>query len=51
VSHLEQLLEGLQDSVYRENELHDKRLAELESRVQPGAMGAALADDARKRGL
>jgi hypothetical protein len=51
VAHLEQLLEGLQDSVHRESERHAKLIAELESRVQPGVMGAALAEDARNRGL
>jgi hypothetical protein len=51
VAHLEQQLDGLQDSVHRESERHAKLIAELESRIQPGAMGAALAEDARNRGL
>jgi hypothetical protein len=51
VAHLEQQLEGLQDSVHRESERHAKLIAELQTRVQPGAMGAALAEDARSRGL
>ena len=51
VAHLEQLLEGLQDAVYRESERHDKLIADLQAQTQPGAMGAALADDARNRGL
>jgi hypothetical protein len=29
----------------------EKLIAELEARIQPGAMGAALSEDARKRGL
>jgi uncharacterized membrane protein YccC len=51
VAHLEHLLEGLQDSVYRESERHAKLIADLQTQVQPGTMGAALADDARSRGL
>jgi hypothetical protein len=51
VAHLEQLVEGLQDSVHRESLRHDKVLAELEARIQPAAMGAALDKDARNRGL
>ncbi len=51
VAHLEQLLEGLQDSVHREAERHAQLIAELQAQVQPGTMGAALAEDARTRGL
>jgi hypothetical protein len=51
VAHLERLVEGLQDSVHRESDRHDKLIAELQTQVQPGAMGAALAEDARNRGL
>lgn len=51
VAHLERLLEGLQDSVHRESERHAKLIAELQTQVQPGAMGAALAKDTRNRGL
>ena len=51
VAHLERLVEGLQDSVHRESERHEKLIAELQAQTQPGAMGAALAEDARSRGL
>ena len=51
VAHLEQMVEGLQDSVHRESERHAKLIAEIQTQVEPGAMGAALADDARHRGL
>jgi hypothetical protein len=51
VAYLEQLLEGLQDSVHRESDRHGKLIAELEARIRPGPMGAALARDARDRGL
>ena len=51
VTHLEELLEGLQDSVHRESERHSRMIAELQALVEPQAMGAALAEDARQRGL
>lgn len=51
VAHLEQLVEGLQDSVHRESARHAKLIAELQAQIQPGAMGEALAKDARERGL
>jgi hypothetical protein len=51
VAHLERLLEGFQDSVYRESERQDKLITELQLQVEPGAMSAALAEDARNRGL
>jgi hypothetical protein len=51
VAHLEQLVQGLQDSVYRESQRQDRRITELESRVEPAALTAALDKDARERGL
>ncbi len=51
VAHLEQQLNGLQDSVHRESQRHAKLIAELQAQVQPGTMGAALAEDQRSRGL
>jgi hypothetical protein len=51
VKHLEQLVEGLQDSVHRESTRLGKRVADLEARVQPAALGKALSEDARERGL
>lgn len=51
VAHLERLVEGLQDSVHRESERRGKLIAELQAQIRPGAMGAALAKDARSRGL
>lgn len=51
VAHLEQLLEGLQDSVHRESQRQSKLIADLQAQVQPEAMRAALAEDARSRGL
>jgi hypothetical protein len=51
IADLEQLVEGLQDSVHRESSRHVRLIAELEARIQPGALGKALSDDARARGL
>jgi uncharacterized coiled-coil protein SlyX len=51
VAHLERLLEGFQDSVYRESERHADMITELQLKVEPGAMSASLAEDARNRGL
>jgi hypothetical protein len=51
IAHLEQLVQGLQDSVHWESSRHAKRIAELEARVQPAALAKALSDDARARGL
>jgi hypothetical protein len=51
VAHLEQLVQGLQDSVHRETTRLSKRMTELEAQIEPAALGRALSDDARKRGL
>jgi len=51
IAQLEQLAEGLQDSVHRESARQAKLITELEARIQPSAMSAALSKDARERGL
>jgi hypothetical protein len=51
VAQLEGQLEGLQDSVHRESQRQSRRLAELEARMEPGALAVALSRDARERGL
>jgi hypothetical protein len=51
VAHLEQLVQGLQDSVYRESQRQDRRITELEARLEPAALTAALDKDVRERGL
>jgi uncharacterized protein YlxW (UPF0749 family) len=51
LAHLEQLVQGLQDSVHRGSERQDKRLSEMEKRLDPATMAAALSQDARTRGL
>jgi uncharacterized coiled-coil DUF342 family protein len=51
INELEQLVQGLQDSVHRESRRLTKRVADLEARTQPAALGEALSRDARERGL
>jgi len=51
VADLEQLVQGLQDSVHREALRHDKRLAQVEAQIHPAALAEALSRDARERGL
>jgi hypothetical protein len=51
VAHIEQQLQGFQDSVHRESSRQEKRIADLEARIQPAAISKALSADARERGL
>jgi len=51
VAHLEQQLQGFQDSVHRESLRQSRRLADVEARIQPAALSKALSEDARDRGL
>ena len=51
IEHLEQLVQGLQDSVHRESSRQAKRIADVEARLEPAVLGKALSDDARARGL
>jgi vacuolar-type H+-ATPase subunit I/STV1 len=51
ITHLEQLVQGLQDSVHRESARHAKQIAELEAQLRPRALSKALSKDARERGL
>lgn len=51
VANLEELVQGLQDSVYRESLRQSELISKLHSQVNPAAMAAALSKDARERGL
>jgi hypothetical protein len=51
IADLEKLVQGLQDAVYRETQRQNKRIEELEARIQPASLAAALSQDARERGL
>lgn len=51
VAHLEQLIQGLQDSVHRGSQRQDERMSAIEKRLDPAILAAALSKDARDRGL
>jgi hypothetical protein len=51
VAHLEQLVQGLQDAVYRDSRRQDEQITDIQERIEPGAIASALSEDARKRGL
>ncbi len=51
IAHLEEMVEGLQDSVYREFQRESKRIADLENRLDPTSLAVELSRDARERGL
>lgn len=51
VAHLERVVEGLQDAMYRQNQLHDRDMAELRRRTEPAQIAQDLSRDARERGL
>src|SRR6202012_2042697 len=47
----EHMVQGLQDSVYREAQRQERRMTELEARLDPATLAIALSKDARERGL
>jgi uncharacterized coiled-coil protein SlyX len=51
MSHLEAMVEGLQDAMHRVATQHDEEIEELKRRTEPEEMARALSEDARKRGL
>ena len=51
VADLEQMVQGLQDAVFRESHRQEKRIEELEARTDPAALAVALSKNARERGL
>jgi hypothetical protein len=51
VEHLESVIEGLQDALYRQARQHDSDIADLRRRTEPAEVARALSDDARRRGL
>jgi hypothetical protein len=51
VTHLESMIEGLQDAVHRQTVRLSERLDEVEKRIEPAELSRALSQDARERGL
>jgi hypothetical protein len=51
VADLEKLVQGLQDSVYREAQRQERRVTELEAATDPATLAVALSKSARERGL
>lgn len=51
IVHLEELLEGLQDSVHRESQRQSKRISDMEAQLEPAALAVALERHAREHGL
>jgi uncharacterized coiled-coil protein SlyX len=51
VSHLETMIEGLQDAVHREITRTNDQIDLLRKRTEPAELSRALSEDARHRGL
>jgi hypothetical protein len=51
VTHLEAMIEGLQDAVHRESQRTHQELDDLHRRIEPSELRRALSRDARERGL
>jgi uncharacterized coiled-coil protein SlyX len=51
VSHLETMVEGLQDNVHREITRTNDQIDLLRKKTEPAELSRALSEDARSRGL
>ena len=51
IEHLEAVVEGLQDALYRQAQRADESHEELLRRTEPERIARELSDDARRRGL
>jgi uncharacterized coiled-coil protein SlyX len=51
VTHLEAMIEGLQDAVHREAVRASARLDEMERNIEPAELSRRISKDARERGL
>jgi hypothetical protein len=51
LEHLEAMVEGLQDAVYRESARQDREIDQLEKKAEPAEIRRALSQDAREHGI
>jgi hypothetical protein len=51
ITHIEAMIEGLQDSVHREAVRTSTAIEQLRKRTDPGEMSRALSRETRERGL
>jgi hypothetical protein len=51
VTHLEAMIEGLQDAVHRDSRRTHEELDDLRRRTEPSEISRALSRDQRERGL
>ena len=51
VTHLEAMIEGLQDAVHREAMRNKTKLEHMEKSIEPAELARRLSDHARQRGL
>jgi predicted nuclease with TOPRIM domain len=51
VTHLEAMIEGLQDAVHRMAVRSNERLDEMERNIEPAELSRRISKDARERGL
>jgi hypothetical protein len=51
LEHLESMVEGLQDAVYRESARQDREIDQLQKKAEPAEIRRALGRDARDHGI
>jgi hypothetical protein len=51
LEHLEAMVEGLQDAVYRESARQEREIDQLQKGAEPAEMRRALSQDAREHGI
>jgi hypothetical protein len=51
LEHLEAMVEGLQDAVYRESTRQGREIEELQKKAAPAEIRRALGQDAREHGI